>query len=94
MSVLGGTGGGGRPQVGPRSHDGAEDHQAEREEDGRQHAAPSGQQHLAVGDGDDGQVLEDGEDGHRQELQGLAARVDLGHEEDGDGEPWTQGQSS
>jgi hypothetical protein len=73
--------------VGPGRDDGAEDDEAKGQQHERGHA-PAEPQDLAVGDDDDGQVLEDGEDGHREELQGLVARVDLAHEQDRDGEPW------
>ena len=61
--------------VGPGGNDGAEHHEAEGEECQRRDAAAE-PQNLAVGDGDDGQVLEYGVDGHRQELERLGARVD------------------
>jgi hypothetical protein len=71
----------------PGRNDGAEDHQAKREESHRCDGA-SEPKHLAVCDQDDGQVLEDGVDGDREELERPCARVDHADEQEGDGKPW------
>jgi hypothetical protein len=71
----------------PSGNDGAHDHQAEGEESHMCDGA-SEPKHLSIGDQDDCQVLEDGVDGDREELEGPGARVDHADEEERDGEPW------
>ena len=73
--------------VGPCCDDRGEDHQAEGEERHAGHAAAE-PKHLAVGDQDDGQVLEDGVDWDGKELNGFAAGVDHSDQKERDGEPW------
>jgi hypothetical protein len=72
--------------ISPRSHDGAEHHQTEREQgQGRDGAAEP--EHFSIRNYDDCQVLEDGVDGDREELEGPGARIDHADEEERDGEP-------
>jgi len=73
--------------VGPCCDDRGEDHQAEGEERHAGHAAAE-PKHLAVGDQDDGQVLEDGVDRDGEKLDGFAAGVDHSDQQERDGEPW------
>lgn len=73
--------------IGPGGNDGAEDHQAEGEESHWCDSAAE-PEHLAICDQNDCQVLEDGVDGDREELEGPRAGVDHADEEEGDGEPW------
>lgn len=65
---------------------GTEDHQTEGEEGhgGDRAAEP---EYLAVCDQDDGQVLEDGVDRDREELERPSACVDHTNEEKSNGEP-------
>jgi hypothetical protein len=72
--------------VRPSCNDGAEDHQAEGEESHgcNRTAEPK---HLAIGDKDDGQVLEDSVDRDGEELERPGTRVDHTNEEECDGEP-------
>jgi len=72
--------------VRPRSNDGAEHHQTKREQ-GHGRDASTEPEDLSVGNDDDGQVLEDGVHGNREELERLGARVDHSDEEQRDGEP-------
>ena len=73
--------------VGPGGNDGAEDHQAKREQRHARHA-PAEPEDLAVRNQDDGQVLEDGIDGDGEVLQRLGAGVDHADEQQRNGEPW------
>jgi hypothetical protein len=72
--------------ISPGSNDGAEHHQTEREK-GQGSDAAAEPENFAVGDHDDGQVLEDGVDGNREVLQRLGASVDHANEEQRDREP-------
>lgn len=75
--------------IGPRSNDRAENHQAEGEKShGRDGTAEP--EDLTVGNEDDSQVLEDGIDGNREELKSLCAGVDHANKEERDGEPYYQ----
>lgn len=79
----------GRADVRPRGNDTRHHHETEREQrHGADRAAKP--QHLAVGDQDDCQVLEDGVDGDAEELEGLGRGVDHGDEQQRDGEPFAR----
>jgi len=73
--------------IGPGGDDGGEDHEAEGDK-GHGGDGPAEPEDFAVGDQDNGEVLEDGVDGDGEELQGFGAGVDHADEEEGDGEPW------
>ena len=74
--------------IAPRRDDGGEHDESEGEErHGRDAAAEP--EDLAVGDQDDGQVLEDGVDGDGEVFDCPGCCVDHGDEEEGDGEPCT-----
>lgn len=70
----------------PGRYDGAEDHQAKREQ-GHGCDGASEPEHLAVGNYDDGEILENGIHRNGEELDGPGTRVDHADEEEGDGEP-------
>lgn len=72
----------------PGRNDGAKNHQSERKESHWRNRA-SEPKNLSVCDQDNGQVLENGVDGDREELEGPGARVDHADEEERDGEPWS-----
>ncbi len=59
----------------PGGDDGAENHEAEGEE-GHSRNGAAEPEDFAVGDQDDGQVLEDGVDGNGEELKGFGTGVD------------------
>lgn len=80
-------GGEGVLNVGPGGDDGGEDHEAEGEEGGWGDRAAEPED-LAVGNDDDGQVLEDGVDWDGKELEGFGGGVDHADEEEGDWKPW------
>ena len=84
-----GVGGQSVLDIGPGSNDGGENHETEGE---KSHAgdAAAEPQNLAVGNQDDGQVLEDGVDGDGEVLQSLGRGVDHADKEDRDGEPWRE----
>lgn len=65
--------------VGPGCNHGAEDHQAEGEQGHSAHR-PSEPQDFPVCDKDDGQILEDGIDGNREELKRFRASVNRANE--------------
>jgi hypothetical protein len=71
----------------PGGDDRAEHHEAEREKRERADAAAE-PEYFSVGDDNDGKVLEDGVDWHRQKLERLCACVDHGDEEDRDRKPY------
>lgn len=70
----------GRADICPGGHDTRDHHETEREQ---RHGADGAAkpQHLAVGDQDDCQVLEDCVDGDAEELEGLGRGVDHGDEQ-------------
>jgi len=70
----------------PCGNDGAQDHQSEGEKCHRCHCATEPKD-LSVCDQDDGQVLEDGVDGNREEFHRPCARVDHADEEERNREP-------
>ena len=70
----------------PSCNDGAEDHQTEGEESHGCNGATK-PEHLTVRDQDDGQVLEDGVDGDREELERPGTCVDHTDEEESNREP-------
>nr|POE56643.1 hypothetical protein CFP56_33615 [Quercus suber] len=73
--------------VTPRSDHAADDHQTEGQKSHWRDTAAE-PQHLAVGDQDDGQILEDGVDGDAEVLQSLGGCVDHADEEKCDGSPF------
>lgn len=72
--------------ISPSSDNGAEDHQTKREQDDRGNSATEPKD-FTVRNNDNGQVLEDGEDGNREELKGLASGVNHARKKERDGEP-------
>lgn len=72
--------------ISPSSNHRAENHESKRKE-GRCSDASSKPQNLSVCNDDDCQVLENGVDWDRKELEGLGAGVDHTNQKEGDGEP-------
>lgn len=72
--------------ISPGSHDRTQDHKPEGKE-GEGSNAASKPQNFAIGNDNDGQILENGVHGNREILEGLGACVDHADEEEGDGEP-------
>ncbi|KAI6768093.1 hypothetical protein HG530_006102 [Fusarium avenaceum] len=70
--------------ISPSSNHGAQDHKTERSESGRGDGTAE-PENLAVCNGNNGQVLEDGVDRHRKELQSLGACVDHTNEDERNG---------
>ena len=79
--------GDGGVDISPGGHDRRQHHKPKREQ-GEVGDGAAEPEHLAVSDQDNGQVLEDGVDGHREELDGLGAGVDHADQEERDGEPF------
>lgn len=77
----------GGADIRPGGHDTRDHHETEGEQ-GHGTDGAAEPQHLAVGDQDDCQVLENGVDGDAEELEGLGRGVDHGDEQQRDGEPF------
>lgn len=73
--------------IGPSSNNGTGDHQSEGEQSETGNSRTTKPEDFSVSDQNDGQVLEDGVDGDREELQGLGAGEDHSDKEKSDGEP-------
>jgi len=72
--------------ISPGSDERREYHKSEREQRHASYGATE-PENFAVGNDDDGQVLEDGVNGNGQELDGPSARVDHADKEERDGKP-------
>lgn len=73
----------------PSCNNGAENHEAEREEGHSRDTAASKPQHLSVGGDNNGHVLEDSVDRDRKVLEGLGSGIDQCNEEQRDREPFS-----
>lgn len=79
--------------ISPRSDDGAQHHETEGKENNGGDTATK-PENFAVSDNNDGQVLEDGEDGNRKELKSLSGGVDHTSKQSRNGEPYDRCQHS
>lgn len=73
--------------ISPGSNHRAQNHETERRE-GDGCDGTTKPENLAIGNGDDGQVLEDGVDRHGEVLQSLGACVDHTNEDERNWVPW------
>lgn len=79
--------------ISPGSDDGAENHETKgKENDGGDAATKP--ENFTISDNNDGQVLEDGEDGNRKELESLSGGVDHTSKQSGNREPCNRCQHS
>ena len=74
--------------IGPSSNNGTGDHQSERKQSETCNSRTAKPEDFPISDQNDGQVIEDGVDGNREELQGLGAGEDHSDKEKSNGEPW------